>query len=793
MTITEILRQYKQVASSLNDMANVTLLDETINRIERKEFLLPFVGQFSAGKSKLINRIIGKDLLPTKTVETTAFLTYIGYSDEESATIEYVDGSKKSIDVSEIKELDHQQVSNEKAIAALRYYAPIGLLKSGLVIVDTPGVNTLVNEHVKMTETLLQGSQYIVYVFASSPSLSDVNMIKRINNVGIDMLFVRTHVDTMNTDEEDAFATISKEEEYLGKLLGQEVLYYAMCNDENSSEYQKWNYQFENFTDYLSKGIAENVDKVYEMATLQRLAIIKDKYVETLTAKLETINKNAEKSAEEVAATIHELSRQKQVILESLSKDEDEIYNDAKRCKQRVQDEITVTKKHVVDDFESILESLGDQEGDLSKLAVMCFTDKFDDGLSQLNHCAAAVLEEWKTGILARAQKKVALNDLDINFNATFDENLLNYAESQEVAVMGDIAEKYQQTQELMKLSESEFEKYGIEKEKLTEILAQYDSLIAQGNNKLQEVIASYEPPMIEQGGKVGKILKRVGQAGDIAMLLIPAVGWEKAGSLLATKAAQLAKNGSALARSGAQVLTDLSKTAKVIAKTDTVLDATKLVNYLKDGGKTTPLKMLGGNKSKTGILDYLSLAFWFEKAGDMIDPVMYIEDPRYKEEFNQLVQQLQSELNMQVRQKVQMIKKLRQLNDEKEIKQIELQERGEAEAKMQKELDAARLRMETQIAKNRRTQIIDGTMSQFTSQLLEYSKLLTSHCSEEIERITFNVFEAVKSHVTSQIDEIETQLEKMNRQKSDSSFSVTQEKESIEMQLKSLDVTYGE
>jgi hypothetical protein len=83
--------------------------------------------------------------------------------------------------------------------------------------------------------------------------------------------------------------------------------------------------------------------------------------------------------------------------------------------------------------------------------------------------------------------------------------------------------------------------------------------------------------------------------------------------------------------------------------------------------------------------------------------------------------------------------------------------------------------------------------MSQFTSQLLEYSKLLTSHCSEEIERITFNVLEAVKSHVTSQIDEIETQLEKMNRQKSDSSFSVTQEKESIEMQLKSLDVTYGE
>jgi len=797
MNIIDALKQYKQVAINLNDMANAALMEETIERIERKEFLLPFVGQFSAGKSKLINRIIGKDLLPTKTVETTAFLTYIAYSEKESATIEYVDGSKHNIDISEIKKLDHQQTSSEKPIAALRYYAPIGLLKSGLVIVDTPGVNTLVNEHVKVTESLLQGSQYIVYVLRSSPSLYDTAMINRIHNVGIDMLFVRTHVDTMNSDEEDAFVTISKEKDDLEKLVGHEILYYAMCNDQNNSEYQKWSYQFDTFKEYLLTGIAENVDKVYEVATLQRLATIKSKYVEILTTKLETLNKNADKSAEEVSANINELSRKKQIFLDGLSKDENEMHNEAQKCKQRIKDDIAITEKKVEGEFGAILERISEQNGNLNKLAEECFLDKFNDGLSQLNHCAETVLGKFKTVVLQRAQKNVhtisvELDNLDISFNPKFDEEELVYMGIQETAVIEDLVEKYQQTKELLKLSESELEKYGIEKEKISGILEQYDQVIAQGNDKVQTALAGYEPHLIEQGGKVGKILKRVGQVGDIAMLLIPAVGWEKAGTMLAAKAGQLAKSGSVLARTGAKALTDLSKTAMMMAKgTDTVLDAAKLTKYLKDGSKT-PLQMMYGEKDKTGILDYLSLAYWFEKAGDMIDPVTYVEDPIYREEYNKMVRQLQNQVDMQVRQKVQILKRNQQLNDAEEIKQIELKVRKEEESKMKGDLEEARTKMDIQIEKNRRKQIVDGTLSQFKSQILEYTRKLVSRCDEEIERIVYEVSDAVKSHVTFQIDEIESQLVDINRRKNDTSFSVKQENEALEMLLKSLEVADG-
>ncbi len=99
MDIVKILKQYKDVAEYLSDNANEVLIENLMNYMEGKLYYLPFIGQFSAGKSKLINRLIGKDVLPTKSVEATAFLTYISYADTESATLEYVDGTQEIIEV----------------------------------------------------------------------------------------------------------------------------------------------------------------------------------------------------------------------------------------------------------------------------------------------------------------------------------------------------------------------------------------------------------------------------------------------------------------------------------------------------------------------------------------------------------------------------------------------------------------------------------------------------------------------------------------------------------------------
>ena len=62
----EYLNGLEEVTTYLNDnflKNKINLIKDAIN--ERK-FLLTFVGQFSSGKSRLINNILGIDILPVR-------------------------------------------------------------------------------------------------------------------------------------------------------------------------------------------------------------------------------------------------------------------------------------------------------------------------------------------------------------------------------------------------------------------------------------------------------------------------------------------------------------------------------------------------------------------------------------------------------------------------------------------------------------------------------------------------------------------------------------------------------
>ena len=57
------------------------------NALEKGECILAVMGQFSAGKSYLINNIIGKTILPVHITETTAAITLIRYGVKEYALL----------------------------------------------------------------------------------------------------------------------------------------------------------------------------------------------------------------------------------------------------------------------------------------------------------------------------------------------------------------------------------------------------------------------------------------------------------------------------------------------------------------------------------------------------------------------------------------------------------------------------------------------------------------------------------------------------------------------------------
>lgn len=113
-------------------------LDELIYSLS-KNINVAVIGQFSSGKSSLLNIILQKECLPTGAVPVTFKPTFLRYARDYFLRIEFEDGSDLLCDISELKHYTDQR-NNVKEAKSLHIYAPVEILKN-ITLIDTPGLN----------------------------------------------------------------------------------------------------------------------------------------------------------------------------------------------------------------------------------------------------------------------------------------------------------------------------------------------------------------------------------------------------------------------------------------------------------------------------------------------------------------------------------------------------------------------------------------------------------------------------------------------------------------------------
>ena len=89
MEIKQILNNFLEVSEELGNDSAISLIKDFAEKNSNQRYELPLIGQFSSGKSATINHLLGRNLLPTKSIESTAFATFISYSENEYATYRY--------------------------------------------------------------------------------------------------------------------------------------------------------------------------------------------------------------------------------------------------------------------------------------------------------------------------------------------------------------------------------------------------------------------------------------------------------------------------------------------------------------------------------------------------------------------------------------------------------------------------------------------------------------------------------------------------------------------------------
>ena len=200
--------------------------------VKRKSWLdkkttIAFVGEFSAGKTSIVNRILSQDnpkipLLPVSTKATTAIPTYIAGGLTETYNFVTPNDKLKTITEDAFKKVSKEVLDEVKGVSSLIKYFVMTYKNpnlNGLSILDTPGFNSNDAEDKARTIDVINECDALFWVFdvnAGTVNRTSISLIKeRLNKP---LYVVINKVDTKPNSEVD------KVENLIRKTLSDEGL-----------------------------------------------------------------------------------------------------------------------------------------------------------------------------------------------------------------------------------------------------------------------------------------------------------------------------------------------------------------------------------------------------------------------------------------------------------------------------------------------------------------------------------------------------------------------------------------
>ncbi|MBI3920017.1 MAG: dynamin family protein [Armatimonadetes bacterium] len=222
------------------------ILREAARALEDNEFTIAVVGEFSRGKSSLINALLEwPELLPTAIEPSTAAITVLHHAQDPLARVTYTDGTVvdavpmedlpkyvvgedldgrkasrtstrrlsklktqeeiESISFSEIgKEIAQQlKAPGRKPVKFVDVCIPSPFLKDGIILVDTPGIGSINPEHGQATREYISKADAVIFLINTDPVISDseCNFLMFLEDYVNQFVFAVTKIDRFSEEE----------------------------------------------------------------------------------------------------------------------------------------------------------------------------------------------------------------------------------------------------------------------------------------------------------------------------------------------------------------------------------------------------------------------------------------------------------------------------------------------------------------------------------------------------------------------------------------------------------------
>lgn len=164
-----------------------TLIEElgkVSQKIQSQRFRISVLGEFSQGKSTLLNALLGEEIQPVREIPCTSMVTVLKYGTQKRVVCRYKDGREEEIPFEQYQV--KATISDDAALGCLSdelahneideivfEHPDLELCSSGVEIVDSPGLNEH-PERTAITQKLLKDTDAVIFLTNASHSLTQV-------------------------------------------------------------------------------------------------------------------------------------------------------------------------------------------------------------------------------------------------------------------------------------------------------------------------------------------------------------------------------------------------------------------------------------------------------------------------------------------------------------------------------------------------------------------------------------------------------------------------------------------
>lgn len=219
------------IAQAPEDSAISWLRDSARHAVEHDQsgsldrpLRVALLGEFSSGKSRLINALLGQEILSTGIVPVTRTVTRIVHAPKITMTVRYVNGNEKVISPEQLRAYtDERKVEvDDPEVEEVVLGHPLKMLKM-VELWDTPGFNSTNQLHDQVAAQLLLEADAVLWILTPHQvgSQSESQLLKMVRCAQGKVLGVLNQCDRINGEEIEH--QVSEVKKHYGEMVEEVV------------------------------------------------------------------------------------------------------------------------------------------------------------------------------------------------------------------------------------------------------------------------------------------------------------------------------------------------------------------------------------------------------------------------------------------------------------------------------------------------------------------------------------------------------------------------------------------